>query len=635
MHCVFNLDPSGRVTDANAALLELLALPLSDIVGRPLTGLNIFAADTSRLAEQARSVVASGVPIVDAAYTRTQGANAQRFECSLLPVQGSGHRVESLVALLRDVTDRSNAEAALRRSADHLQAIFSGTHEYFGVMALDGTLLEANRESLEFAPELLTDAIGQKFWDTAWFAYTPGMPEMVREAVGAAAAGHPIREEVFLLHPSGERRDFDFSLHPVRDGSGQVVLIVPEGRDITERKRAEAGQRDLAAQLLQSQKLESIGTLAGGIAHDFNNILAAILGNVSLARFELDAHHPVQKRLEQIRSSSMRARELVQQILTFGRRGSQERTVQTLRPLIDETLAILRSTLPAAVGFTTEFIDQPLHVRVNAMQIQQVLMNVGTNAWHALPDGTGGQITLGLDVSEFSADDALRPPALRSGRYAHLWVRDTGTGMDEATLARIFEPFFTTKPVGRGTGLGLSVVHGIVTEHQGAISVVSQPGRGTTVSMHFPLLEGGSGPVTPAPALDAATAHHSDGCGAHIVYIDDDPMMSVVAEGLLSRKGYRVTTFCDASAALTAIEANAADIDLVVTDYNMPRLSGLDVVRRLREIRPALPAMMTSGHIDDELRVRASGLGVTHLLNKENSAEQLSEVVARALGTRH
>jgi CheY-like chemotaxis protein len=315
----------------------------------------------------------------------------------------------------------------------------------------------------------------------------------------------------------------------------------------------------------------------------------------------------------------------VQQILAFSRRDAQELKVLPLQPIVGETLAMLRAMLPSGVRLDRSVDDAPLQVRANATLLQQVLINIGTNAWHALPDG-GGSIEIGLREAPIGDGAAAQLSALPRGRYAHLWIRDSGSGMDEATLARAFEPFFTTKPVGRGTGLGLSVAHGIVAAHGGAITLRSRLGAGTTVDLYLPLAD--DAPPVPAPAETVALP---SGQGQHVVYIDDDEAMAPVAEGLLRSGGYRVTSYGDARAALRALRVATDDVDLVVTDYNMPELSGLHVARELARVRPRLPVVITSGFIDDELRRRAAEAGVRRLLNKEQTCEQLCAVVGAVL----
>ena len=412
-----------------------------------------------------------------------------------------------------------------------------------------------------------------------------------------------------------------------RGGHGRVRRAVGTNRDITENKRAEATQRVLEAQLLEAQKLQAIGTLAGGVAHDFNNIVAAILGNVAFARQDIDPGHPSQVYLAQINKAGQRARSLVQQILTFSRRQPSEFVSLSLRSMVEEAVTMLRSTVGRSVQLRSVLPVGQLAVMGNPTQLQQVLMNLGTNAWQALRDGSG-QVEIGLEETLFSEDRPVRRPAgLAAGAYAHLWVRDNGCGMDDETRQRIFEPFFTTKPVGQGTGLGLAVVHGIVEAHGGAIAVTSGVGQGSCFDLYLPLVEHESRPV-PLEAIHAAPQR---GRGQHVLYVDDDEVMTLMVQGLLQRLGYRATCTLDAQQAIAFVAGDPAGVDLVVTDFNMPNCSGLDVVRALAGIRPDLPVAISSGYVSDELRASASDLGVCAVMQKEHTLEKLGALVYAAL----
>ena len=412
--------------------------------------------------------------------------------------------------------------------------------------------------------------------------------------------------------------------------AGPVVGHAPMVRiamtDISERKEAEADMHRFEAQLRHIQKMESVGTLAGGIAHDFNNILGGILGNVALAREQLGDAHAALGYLDEIHKASSRARTLVRQILTFSRREPQELLTQPLRPIVEETHKLLRATLPTRVELGVALPDEPLSVHADATQIQQVLMNLCTNAWHALADGAG-HIRIGLEPVHFG--ELLPAPAgLEAGRHAHLWVSDDGCGMDASTRERIFEPFFTTKPVGQGTGLGLSVVHGILAAHHGAIRVDSEPGRGSTFHLFLPAVaEDAAAPIEAHPTQ----ATPARGRGERVLYIDDDATMVIMVESLLQRWGYRVTSLQDAPAAIEAVRREPLGFDLVVTDFNMPECSGLDVAQALAGIRPDLPIVISSGYITDELRARAREVGVRGLLEKQNTFEELGGLVGRVL----
>lgn len=288
---------------------------------------------------------------------------------------------------------------------------------------------------------------------------------------------------------------------------------------------------------------------------------------------------------------------------------------------------MLRSTVGPAVALSTQLADEPMVVRGHPTQIQQVLMNLGINAWQALLGGAG-HIEIGLEAQ------ALPDPAqaaglarITPGHYVHLWVRDDGCGMDEATRERIFEPFFTTKPVGQGTGLGLAVAHGIIEAHGGGIAIQSAPGRGSTFHLYLPRVEG-EAVALPRELAFAATVR---GQGQHVLYVDDDEAMATMVEALLRRLGYRATCTQDAQAAVALVAGDPMGVDVVVTDFNMPGLSGLDVVRALARIRPALPVAITSGYISDELRASAAELRVAGVMQKEHTLEQLGALVHAAL----
>lgn len=417
-----------------------------------------------------------------------------------------------------------------------------------------------------------------------------------------------------------------------RGDNGQPLRMVGTHTDITELKMAEAQQRALEAQLREAQKLEAIGTLAGGVAHDFNNLLAVILGNLTLAREDVGPEHPAMESLNEINRASVRARHLVQQILAFSRRQAQELKHQPLLPLIEDTLAMMRSLLPKGVQQETDLSTEPLWVLADATQVQQVLMNLCTNAWQAM-NGKNGRIDVGLSAAVVDAELAYRLGGVPVGEYACLSVGDSGPGMDEATQQRIFEPFFTTKAPGEGTGLGLAVVHGIVKAHRGAIAVHSTPGLGTRFDIYWPkppvAVFGGSGGGAAMAVVDGNASPK----GRHVVYIDDYEAMVFLVGRLLRKRGYRVSTFTSGEDAMAWLRDHADEVDIVVTDQNMPGMSGIEVAAAVSRLRTGLRTVLITGHVSDALLAQAAEVGVQEVMGKQDSMAELGEAIGELLET--
>jgi PAS domain S-box-containing protein len=496
--------------------------------------------------------------------------------------------------------------------------------------ANEGIWLVDEAGELSFANPMLLRMLGHTAAEVLGRPLTDFVDERDRET--GAEATNPGRTDarewqgIRLRRKDGSELWVTVSTAPVVDANGLPIGSLGMATDITERKQSQAKRELLESQLRESQKMEAIGTLAGGIAHDFNNILAAILGNVALTRRHVPAGNAAADGLDQIERAGVRARSLVQKILAFSRMQPHALVSQPMRPLVEEAIVLLRSTLPSLVELELQLTDTPLQVGADATNIQQILMNLCTNAWHAM-HGSTGRITIGLDRVELSVEAVRALGDIPAGAYAHLTVADNGIGMTEATRMRVFEPFFTTKRVGEGTGLGLSVVHGIVIAHRGAITVDSTPGRGTTFHLYFPLSSLPAGAVPKEAAAPVAPG----GAGEHVMYVDDDPAMLPMIEGLLHHAGYRVTAFDRPLEALARLRASPGSFDVIVTDFNMPDMNGLDFAEALGHFAPELPVVISSGYLSDEMRAAALKAGVRGLLQKEYSLEQLATLVHTVL----
>jgi len=398
-------------------------------------------------------------------------------------------------------------------------------------------------------------------------------------------------------------------------------------QEVTARKQAEARRQTLERQLLSAQKMEALGQLAGGIAHDFNNMLTAILGHSELLQIELEtlAVPPsARESLNQVVKAGRQAQAIVGQILVFSRKQSVQRRNICLATVIEESLQLVRATIGKTIAIKCA-LDPKTHVLANENQIQQIMLNLCTNAAHAMEDREG-ELTVTLTAFELGPLDAEARPGLRPGPYARLQVSDNGTGIAPAVLERIFEPFFTTKPMGEGTGLGLAVVHGIVQSHEGSIEVASEPEHGTTFTLLFPAITA----CREDPAANAPKAL-ATGQGQHILVVDDEPSVAKTCAQMLGRIGYRVTTLTDPLEAEALFQRSPADFSGAVIDYMMPRLSGLELAKRLRAVRNDFPIVLVTGfgvHINPA-RIEAEKL--SGMLAKPYTLNGLAEAVARAV----
>ncbi|MBJ6725013.1 ATP-binding response regulator [Geomesophilobacter sediminis] len=484
--------------------------------------------------------------------------------------------------LQREVEERRQTEEALRASERKFHAIFDHAFQLMGLMTPDGKILESNRTSLAFSGVDESEYIGHYFWDTPWWSRSAELQAQLKDAVTRAAQGEFVRFEVTHKGPDASQHYFDFSIKPVCDDQGTVVLLIPEGRDITERRK-------LGEQLRQSQKMEAIGTLAGGIAHDFNNILTAIIGFSSLLSLRLGTDHPLACYVDDILAASDRAANLTRSLLSFSRKQVLEPGPERINDIVRKIDKFLLRIIGEDIELKTNLDSTDPIINADSGQIEQVIMNLVTNARDAMPDGGVLQITTErMDVADSYTGFPLEP-----GSYAVLSVSDSGRGFDETTKQRIFEPFFTTKELGKGTGLGLSIVYGIIQQHDARINVYSEPGRGTTFKIYFKRTDTG------VAHLDAAARPQMVGGTETILVAEDDRDVRKFMTDTLREFGYTVIEAVDGEDAVQKFTCHQGEVDLLILDVVMPKMNGREVYRAISRVGGEVRALFSSGYTAD------------------------------------
>jgi signal transduction histidine kinase len=533
---------------------------------------------------------------------------------------------------LRDVADRRRrrqAERALRESQSLLSLIYEHTAEMLMLFRADEVgayrVASVNRAWLDFARRLGQDldepaCLGRTIEEVLSFL---GAEETLLSRFTAAdqrSTGESF-ELVWSVRGStqGETLCTEQELIAFHNGGGSRMLLWAS-HDVTARKQAEAQQRRLEAQLLHSQKLETLGTLASGIAHDFSNILTGLSGHLDLIRPDVEPLPVARDSMEQMQAGIQRASALVRRILDFSRKRTSVRKPIRLGVVIHEALQFLRPLVPEGVVILEHLPAQEPLVAADAGQVHQVVANLCSNAFHALQPA-GGQLLVALEVTSVDEHFAEVHPPLKPGMHVRLRIRDTGCGMDNATLARLFEPFFTTRPPGVGTGLGLAVVHNIVRGHQGAIVVTSQVGQGTTFDLYFPTAEASNRETDPPASWR----------GEQVMFVDDESYITDMASALLRRLGFQVSAFTDPVEALKVFTAEPGRFAALITDLMMPRLKGTELARQMRLIRPELPVVLTTGCGDPRELERARQQGFPLLLEKPFNLEKFVELLRQAL----
>ncbi|HUS35590.1 MAG TPA: PAS domain S-box protein [Verrucomicrobiae bacterium] len=611
--CVKVLDRNGRILQMNPAGLGILEAKTSDeVVGRPMFDF-VEPSQTEEVKECFFKALKWEHVTCSFEVIGLHGARHWMESHMVAMQQPNGDPIEVL-AVARDITREKETEAALRASEERFRLLVENSSELMVELTSKGVFVYVNPA---FKPVLGyegTELLGNNL--RGW-VHPEDLPLAARLFKGGAASA-----TFRFQHANGAWRYVDARARRFKDSHGHELLAVTM-RDVTQRFESKAVQSTVETRLVQAQKMEALGTLAGGIAHDFNNILAAIIGYAELARLTIPHDNPAFDAVSETLRASSRATDLVRQILTFSRQQEHERKVIQVTPIVCEVGKLLRAALPASIEIHTIIAPALPNILADASQIHQVLMNLGANAAHAMRK-QGGVLEMVVGRVILTDATARAGIGLNPGTYLRMVVRDTGEGMSPEVMQRMFEPFFTTKAAGEGTGLGLSVVHGIVKAHDGAISVTSDPANGSSFEIYFPAVEDRALNGTASPEIPM-------GRGEKILYVDDEEALCRLVEHSLGRCGYRGVTRSDPVEALRFFIEDPTSVSAVITDFTMPKMSGLELAAEIRKVAPETPVIITTG-FTASFDLEAFKLSnVDDVLAKPFTMQRLAESLSRVV----
>ena len=551
-------------------------------------------------------LTAQGGPEVDMAAMEI-GAHDFLDKRSLTP--------QLLERSIRYALERKRAEETLRESEEKFRSLSENAPDIIYTLGVDGSITYVNPQWEKILGYEKDETLGKHFGD---FIGEKGIGDHICLFEGVKNDKQVIRNETITLYAKdGSPRFFDLSGGPDHTPAGEVTGMVGLLKDITE-------QRKIEAQLRQAQKMEAIGTLTGGIAHDFNNILGAIIGHAEIGKMKLPEESEAIVNIDQVLKAGNRAAKLVKQIVTISRQHHQEQRPVQIRYVVREALKLLKATLPTTIEIKENLFKDTGIVHADPTQMHQVIMNLGTNAGHAMQED-GGVLEVSLANVEFDDIEASKYLDIHAaGSYLRLTVSDTGQGMSPEIMEQIFDPYFTTKGVGEGTGLGLSVAHGIVSAHGGTITVYSEPGKGTTFHVYLPvILEAGEKEKESEGPLPTGTER--------ILFVDDEEALANIGKQMLEQLGYEVSTFTNSMEALDRFSEDAEKFDLVITDLTMPKITGDRLAQEAIKIRPRIPVIVCSGFLDKLTREKAKERGAKVFIQKPLTAEKLARTVREVL----
>ncbi|MBU2630524.1 MAG: PAS domain S-box protein, partial [Proteobacteria bacterium] len=566
----------GKTIMINDTMLDALGYKQDEVAGKDYITTFVPKRNHAELSRVFDRLVKFNKPTLNENYILAKNGKELLVEWHGKSILNKKGHVSYFFGVGIDITARKKRETAYRENEQRLKAIFEANPDPVVVYDMKGHPLYLNLAFTEVFGWLLNDLKGNCI---------PFVPEDQENLTKAQIkeiyeSGNPVRFETKRLTKHGKTIDVLMSAAIIKDIQGINTGLVVNLRDITGKKRLEA-------QLLRAQRMETIGTLAGGIAHDFNNILSPILSHTEMLLHDTQEDRSIRNRLNQIHESTKRAISLVKQILTFSRQDNFCLKLIEIAPIIKEALSLIRSTIPTTIGIEQDIDKNCGYVKGDPTQIHQIVMNLATNAYHAMEE-TSGELKVSLKEVKLNELDSINLD-IGPGLYGCLTVADTGGGMDKDIIEKIFDPFFTTKKIGKGTGMGLSVVHGIVKHMNGAIKVYSEPGKGSKFTVYFPLEKG---------SLEKQKIQENELMPSgieRILLVDDEESVAIIEKQILERLGYQVASFINSVEALDAFRAAPDKFDLIITDMAMPIMPGDKLSAALIGIRPDIPILLCTG----------------------------------------
>ena len=603
---VFDLD-TLRFTQVNQGARENIGYSLEEL--QQLTPIDIKPEFTQQKFNKVLQPLRDGEVEILVLETLHQRKDGSTYPVEIHLQKTITAEKEAFVAIIIDITQRKELEEERRR----LAAAIDQASEIVMITNAEGTIQYVNPAFEKISGYSSEEAIGQRidflssgkqgdaFTEKMWTTLQRGNPW----------SGHFSNKK-----KDGSLFEEEATISPVKNSTGQITNFVAVKRDVTK-------EASLEGQLRQAMKMEAIGTLAGGIAHDFNNILAAILGYGEMVRAELPTDNQVRQDIDQIIKAGNRAKELVKQILTFSRQGEEDFSPLQSQIIIKEALKLLRSSLPTTIQIQGNIDPNCRSILADPTQIHQVMMNLCTNAKHAMGE-KGGVLTVSLSEVEVTGPGTIAAcPQLETGVYLDLAVGDTGCGMDELTQSKIFDPFFTTKEIGKGTGLGLAVIHGIIKQHQGEISVESEPGQGTIFHIYLPIIDKEMVLADLTPDRQLLRGNE------RILIVDDEPEVVKMLQRMLDSLGYKITSFTSSVEALATYTETPDNFDLLITDMTMPDMTGTVLAKKLLTIRPEFPIILCTGFSETIDEEKALAMGIQGYILKPVLKNQLAAAVRK------